>query len=176
MPADWRDKCDLPWEELLAEQEFNYENSVCKKILEWSGRTKRAGEVRDYTAQVLDTPRLTFYAMCHVIGFPLLLTAKKFKFDPELDWELDCRFPSSRIYQAFVEAKDDPCSDLPDLPIGIVFRWPKRGDYKVLHDAQVLPEFGGPRRLWFVGQAHTKIWLTDLKDLVKELGDPDAWQ
>lgn len=163
------------WNEIIAEKEYVYEQSAVEFALKKLGIPEQIHAVREYAESTTRERKLTFFALAMTTGFPMWLVARKFRAVDLDDAILDAKFPSSVLCKALDEAAADVPPELGEMFTGVVFSWPQRGKFKVVHNRPLIPESGGARRLWIIGREKRKVWLEDLESLLEELLPVDTW-
>jgi hypothetical protein len=116
---------------------------------------------------------MTFNALYAVTGFPLQLQVLKLKLRQfaELDETLERRPLRTPMFEAFADLRADTAKGTCSLT-GIVFGWPRRSPYFILHDLAI-PNYGKMLRCWELFGVY--CFMETVDNLVERLGPPEEW-
>jgi hypothetical protein len=160
------------YEDTEAARQTNYEDQVVRFILKKS----KLSVQEEFK---VGSGVLGFWNFANFTGFPLWLECLKMRNLHKEFWGTDhlsdalyhraTRLP---LYKAWLEAGSVRPPEYPEGPHGLVFAWPGRSKFTVLHNRVVVPGHG---RGEFVCLRQDRLWIQDLEDLLLDFGGPENW-
>ena len=162
------------YEEYESSRQGNYEDGVVKFILNKIGKKEFEQEIRE-----LGDGLLQFHNMESQLGFPMWCVVYKIRGVHKEMWgtnhlsdSLYHRVTKLPLYRTWDAAKEDMPSEREGGPHGVIFAWPGRAKFTVLHNRPVPPQHGRGEYMCLNNQI---MWVKDLEDLLKEFGPYDSW-
>jgi hypothetical protein len=163
------------WEEIEADKQWTYEQVVVKYIIAKLGRPDLQKAIEGAAlVPAEDMQPLTFYNLMQVCNFPMWLGTKKIKALDDLDLQLYHRYTKTDVWRAFLDVLDDVPPEFEGRPVGLVFNWPAKAKYMLLHNSARHP-VRGYFQGFFAGPPQVLHYIEDLDNFILGLGPPEEW-
>ena len=162
------------YEEYETSRQGNYEDGVVKFILKKIGKNAYEQEIRD-----MGDGLLRFYNFVDCLGFPMWCTICKMRGLHKEMWGTDHlsdslyhRATKLPIYRTWKAVKDEIPAGRDSGPHGLIFAWPGRAKFTVLHNRAMPPRHG---RGEYICLKDEVLWVQDLENLLKDFGPREDW-
>jgi hypothetical protein len=170
------------WEEIEADKQWTYEQVVVKYIINKIGRPDLQKAIEGAAlVPAEDTQPLTFYNLMQVCNFPMWLGTKKLGIHPclkcgqtDLESQIYHRYTTTALWKAFLDVVHDVPPEFEGRPVGMVFNWPTKAKYMLLHNSARHP-VRGHFQGFFAGPQQILHHIEDLDNFIFGLGPPEEW-
>lgn len=150
------------------DRQANYETNVVRFVLKKIGKSKEGAEL----AAMREGGQLRFSDFVEHYNFPVWCIVNKLRGlhkTAHLSDVLYKHATKTEVYKAWKAAVFD--RDAYESH-GIIFSWPGRGRYVILHNCSAAPQRGRGQYMYVNSEM---LWVQDLVDFLYELGPCDEW-
>lgn len=169
------------WDEILEDRRENYEEGVVQAILKYAEIPGRHKEIKAWAQEYTpdQNPKvkvpMSLEALRAVTGFPFQLVAKRYAHLEQLERDLEERPTKTQPFLDLAELIDQYGEEEGVPAVGVVFRWPGRSMYYILHNRPGWPSRAPAGRFWRLGRGHEAYWLQRLDHFMMDVGPADEW-
>ena len=156
------------YEDYEEDRQSNYETNVVRFVLKKIGKAKEEAEL----STMCGGDQLLFSVFIMHFKFPVWCIVNKLRGlhkTAHLSDVLYKRPTKTEVYKAWKDAVFDRDNYESH---GIIFSWPGRGRYVILHNCQSPPQQGRGQYMYVDSEM---LWVQDLEDFLHAFGPCDDW-